>query len=241
MHAEHLVAHRGWQRRYPENTIVAVHGALSAGALYIEVDVQLSADLEPVLFHDRTLTRICRQRGAIHLYDYKTLQQFSAYEPERFGEKFLGTPIPHLRDLIALLLQFPTAHLYLEIKNTAVLKFGNADVYDAVFAHIESIRERCTLISFAHDFLRYAAGRGWPRVGPVLNAWREIETPAIAALKPDIVFCDVLQLPAGDLRAVPYPLAVYEVQDAAIASDLLQRGVQRVETFTVGELLEARA
>lgn len=241
MQADNLVAHRGWQRRYPENTIAAVHGALSAGARYIEVDVQLSADREPVLFHDRTLTRICRQRGAIHLYDYKKLQEFSAYEPERFGDKFLGTPIPHLRDLTALLLQFPDAHLYLEIKNTAVLKFGHAEVYDAIFSHIESIRSRCTLISFAHDFLQYAAARGWPRVGPVLNAWKEIETPAIAAMKPAVVFCDALELPPGDLHAVPYPLVVYEVQDAAIAADLLQRGVQRVETFTVGELLGAQA
>ena len=241
MHADYLVAHRGWQRRYPENTLIAVHGALSTGARFVEVDVQLSADREPVLFHDRTLTRICRRRGAIHSYDYKTLQQFSAYEPERFGDRFLGTPIAHLRDLIALLLQFAEAHLYLEVKKTAVLKFGQADVYDSLFAHIESIRPRCTLISFDHDFLQYAGARGWPRVGPVLNAWKEIETPAIAALQPAVVFCDALDLPAGDLHGAPYPLVVYEVQDPALASDLLQRGVQRVETFTVGELLEARA
>lgn len=241
MNTEHLVAHRGWQRRYPENTLPAVHGALSAGARYIEVDVQLSADLQPVLFHDRTLTRICRQRGAIHTHGYKKLQQFSAYEPERFGDKFLGTPIPHLRELIVLLQQFPDAHLYLEIKKTAVLKFGHAVVYDAVLAHIEAIRARCTLISFAHDFLHYAAARGWPHVGPVLNGWSEISTAALATLDPAVVFCDVLQLPIGDLHSVPYPLVVYEVQDVAIANDLLKRGVQRVETFTVGELLEANA
>jgi glycerophosphoryl diester phosphodiesterase len=241
MQAEHLVAHRGWQRRYPENTIAAVRGALETGARYIEVDVQLSADKEPVLFHDRSLARICRQRGAIHRYSYKNLQQFSAYEPGRFDDKFLGTPIAHLRELIDLLLQFPRAHLYLEIKNTAVLKFGNAAVYTSVLGHIEAIRARCTLISFAHNFLHYAATRGWPRVGPVLNHWNEIETPTIAALKPDVVFCDALQLPAGDLHAVPYSLVVYEVQDAAIANDLLRRGVQRVETFTVGELLETDA
>ncbi len=241
MNAEHLVAHRGWQRRYPENTLPAIRGALTAGARYVEVDMQLSADLEPVLFHDRMLTRICRQRGAIHTHDYKTLQQFSAYEPERFGDKFLGTSITHLRELIALLLQFPHAHLYLEIKSTAVLKFGNAAVYAAALAHIEPIRERCTLISFAHDFLQYAVERGWPTVGPVLNAWSEIETATLAALHPAVVFCDVLQLPSGDLHAVPYPLVVYEVQDVAVANDLLKRGVQRVETFTVGELLEANA
>lgn len=241
MNAEHLVAHRGWQRRFPENTLPAVRGALQAGARHIEVDLQLSADREPVLFHDRTLRRICRQRGAIHLHDYATLRKFSAYEPDRFGDEFHGTPIPHLRDLIALLEQFPHAHLYLEIKRTATLKFGSAAVYDAIENLLEPIRPRCTLISFDHDFLGYAKTRGWPALGPVLNRWREIESAAIAALQPAVVFGDVQDLPRGDLHAVPYPLVVYEVQDAALAAELLRRGVQRVETFTVGELLGAGA
>lgn len=241
MQAEHLVAHRGWQRRFPENTIPAVHGALNAGARYVEVDVQLSADREPVLFHDRSLRRICRQRGAIHSHDYATLRQFSAYEPARFGDSFLGTPIPHLRDLIALLEQFPDAHLYLEIKRTAVLKFGCTAVFEAIAPLIETIRSRCTLISFDHEFLHHAAACGWPTVGPVLNAWSEIDDPAMAALAPTVVFCEIEQLPLGDLHTVPYPLVVYEVQDAIVAAHLLQRGVQRVETFTVGELLATSA
>lgn len=240
MDREHLVAHRGWQRRYPENTLPALKGALDAGARYIEVDVQLSADAVPMLFHDRTLTRICRQRGPLHRFSAAQLQQFSAYEPARFGEKFLGTAIPRLLDLINLLTQYPDAHLFLEIKNLPVLEFGNEKVFDAVFPHLTPIQERCTVISFAHDFLRYALTRGWSRVGPVLNNWQEIDSAAIAALQPDVVFCDINQLPARrDLSAIVHPLAVYEVDQRAIADDLLQRGVRWIETFAVGELLES--
>lgn len=239
MQAEHLVAHRGWQRRFPENTVLAVKGALDAGARFVEIDVQLSADHEPVLFHDDTLDRICRQRGAIADYAYAQLQQFSAYEPDRFGEQFLGTPITHLRAIVELLEQYPHAHLYLEIKDCPVLKFGNEITFKAVAPYIEKIRGRCTMISFVFDFLRYAHMQGWPAVGPVLNTWEEIDSPMLAALTPAVVFCDVHDLPAKrDLHVIPYPLVVYEVQDVAIANALLQRGVQRVETFTVGELLE---
>ncbi len=242
MNAEHLVAHRGWRNRFPENTLLAVKGALDAGARHIEIDIQVSADGEPVLFHDDTLDRLCRQRGAIADYTYAQLQQFSAYEPDRFGEQFSGTPIAHLRDLVELFGHYPHAVLYLEIKDNPVLKFGNAVTYDAVLPHIEKIRSRCIIISFVFDFLRYAASRGWPAVGPVLNTWEEIDSPTLAALKPAVVFCDVHDLPAQrDLRAIPYPLVVYEVQDKNTATALLQRGVQRVETFTVGELLEAGA
>lgn len=242
MNAEYLVAHRGWQRRFPENTLISVKGALDAGARYIEIDVQVSADGEPVLFHDDTLDRICRRHGAIADYRYEQLTRFSAYEPDRFGDEFLGTPITHLRDLVALFEQYPHAHLYLEIKDNPVLKFGNEATYNAVLPHIEKIRSRCIIISFVFDFLRYAATRGWPAVGPVLNTWEEIDSPALAALNPAVVFCDVHDIPARrDLHAIAHPLVVYEVQDIDIASALLQRGVQRVETFTVGELLEATA
>lgn len=242
MNAEHLVAHRGWQRRFPENTIPAVAGALAAGARYIEVDIQITADKIPVLFHDDTLERICRQVGAIDDYRYAQLQQFSAYEPQRFGDQFFGTPIAHLRELIALLEQYPHAHLYLEMKDNQLRRFGNADVYTAILPYIETIKSRCTIISFAFTFLQYAAAQGWPAVGPVLNTWEEIDSPTLAALKPAVVFCDTQQLPARrDLSAIPYPLVVYEVQQPDTATRLLQRGVQRVETFTVGELLERNA
>lgn len=242
MNAEFLVAHRGWRNRFPENTLVAVQGALDAGARYIEVDVQVSADGEPVVFHDDTLDRICNQPGAIADYTYAQLQTFFAYEPQRFGEHFLGTPIAHVRDLIALLERYPHAHLYFEIKDNPVLKFGNAATFAAVLPYIEKIKTRCTIISFVFNFLQYASRQGWPAVGPVLNAWEEIDSADFASLNPAVVFCDTQQLPADrDLRAIPYPLVVYEVQDAGFAADLLQRGVQRVETFTVGELLETGA
>ncbi|MGF1546037.1 MAG: glycerophosphodiester phosphodiesterase family protein, partial [Thiotrichales bacterium] len=60
-----LVAHRGYALRYPENTLPAIEAALAAGARYVEIDVQLSADQVPVLFHDRSLMRMCEVTGAL--------------------------------------------------------------------------------------------------------------------------------------------------------------------------------
>ena len=53
-----LVAHRGHAAGCPENTLPALEEALAAGAAWVELDVQLSSDLVPHLFHDRTLERI---------------------------------------------------------------------------------------------------------------------------------------------------------------------------------------
>ena len=38
--ADHLVAHRGYPARLPENTLPSIKAALQAGARYVEVDVQ---------------------------------------------------------------------------------------------------------------------------------------------------------------------------------------------------------
>lgn len=55
------VAHRGLhdaQNSIPENTLAAFAAAIDAG-YPIELDVQLSADHQAVVFHDRTLQRLC--------------------------------------------------------------------------------------------------------------------------------------------------------------------------------------
>lgn len=240
MQRDHLIAHRGWQRRFPENTLPSIQGALDAGARYIEIDVQLSADGVPVLFHDRTLNRLCRQGGPIHHFTHAQLRQFSAYEPDRFGERFLGTSIAPLSEVAQLIAAHPDAHLFLEVKGLAVLECGNSAVVDALEPCLDLLGERCTLISFAHEFLQYACARGYTRVGPVLNHWSENDKPAVRDLNPAVVFCDVAELPThGDLSALPFPLAVYEVDKPAEVSALLQRGVRWVETFAIGELLGA--
>lgn len=236
MDASRLIAHRGWQRRFPENTLPALQGALDAGALNVEIDVQLTADRQPVLFHDLTLRRLCRQPGAIHQYTRDRLRGFSAYEPDRFGDKFAGTPIAHLDDVVALLQRFPQAHLFLELKRLSVQAFDSDTVCDAVSAAVTALAARCTVISFDIGVLQVAAARGW-RVGPVLEQWTQIDTPEIAALNPVVVFADALALPAGDLSTVRWPLAVYEVDQPEQVRALWARGVQLVESFAVGELL----
>jgi len=55
-HVENI-AHRGARAFAPENTLEAIRKAADLGADAVEIDVQLSADGEPVVFHDDTLER----------------------------------------------------------------------------------------------------------------------------------------------------------------------------------------
>ncbi len=74
-----LYAHRGLhdnQTEAPENSLQAFRRALNAG-FGIEMDVQLTKDGIPVIFHDFTLKRVCGGEGKICDYTYEELQQFS--------------------------------------------------------------------------------------------------------------------------------------------------------------------
>ncbi|MBW3092426.1 glycerophosphodiester phosphodiesterase [Bifidobacterium sp. 82T10] len=52
-----VIAHRG-DARAPENSLAAIRGADAIGADYAEIDIRLTADGEPVVFHDRATGRL---------------------------------------------------------------------------------------------------------------------------------------------------------------------------------------
>lgn len=60
-----IIAHRGDRAHAPENTLRAFESARRAGCDSIELDLQLSADGEVVVFHDATLDRLTEGRGAV--------------------------------------------------------------------------------------------------------------------------------------------------------------------------------
>lgn len=91
-----LYAHRGLHdnaTNAPENSMKAFEKAVKAG-FGIELDVQLSRDKIPVVFHDFTLKRVCGTEGKVSDYTYEELQQFLLFESE---EK-----IPKFEDLLKL-------------------------------------------------------------------------------------------------------------------------------------------
>ncbi len=75
---EWLYAHRGLHDNRsdaPENSLRAFEKAVDAG-FGIELDIQLSKDRVPVVFHDYTLKRICGVEGKVEDYTFEELQKF---------------------------------------------------------------------------------------------------------------------------------------------------------------------
>jgi len=91
-----LYAHRGLhdnESEAPENSIAAFRKAIDAG-FGIELDIQLTKDRTPVVFHDGTLKRVCGVAGKVSDYTCEELQQF-----ELCGS---GEKIPRFTEVLEL-------------------------------------------------------------------------------------------------------------------------------------------
>ncbi|MDN4085498.1 glycerophosphodiester phosphodiesterase [Paenibacillus polymyxa] len=95
------VAHRGFSGIAPENTMAAFKLALEQPFVHwIELDVQLSKDGVPVVFHDFTLERTTNGTGRVKDADWKDLQRLDAGSWK--NAQYHGEPIPSLAQVLDL-------------------------------------------------------------------------------------------------------------------------------------------
>lgn len=106
-----IVAHRGGAREAPENTLASLAHAVACGADGIELDVRLTADGVPVVFHDDDLGRF---GGGAARVDATTARALRALDLGRRRRRFRGERIPTLAEAFAV--AAPLALFNLELK-----------------------------------------------------------------------------------------------------------------------------
>lgn len=114
------IAHRGASAEAPENTIPAIQLALEKYRVdMVEIDLRLSKDKVPVVFHDATLERTTDGKGPLSRHSLNELKARDAgfsFDPEGkgiFPYRGKGVTIPTLEEVLR---QFPEANFLLEIK-----------------------------------------------------------------------------------------------------------------------------
>ncbi len=110
-----LIAHRGSSVAAPENTFAAFDLAIEQGFPNFELDVQISKDGVPVVFHDATLTRTTGKLGSVHDYELADLRQFHATQQFPDWEMSETTTIPTLAEVLDR--YSGKAHIHLELKS----------------------------------------------------------------------------------------------------------------------------
>ncbi len=108
-----IAAHRGFSRRFPENTILAFGQGVAAGANESEIDLMLTRDDQIVVIHDRTLDRTTNGFGFVADHDLEHILTLDA--GAKFDGRFAGTPVPTLADVVLWAKQSDT-RLAIEMK-----------------------------------------------------------------------------------------------------------------------------
>jgi glycerophosphoryl diester phosphodiesterase len=139
-----VIAHRGASRDRPENTHAAFAAALDLPIAGIELDLQLSRDGVPVVFHHRTLARAGRRGRRVHQLDLAELRRLDA--GGWFSAGFRGEPLPTLDEVLErcggrtlLLLEVKarrtvdTAERHLELARRVVDAVHGRHLDDAVY------------------------------------------------------------------------------------------------------------
>ena len=236
----HLVAHRGNARDYPENTLPAFASAMSAGLRFLELDVQLSSDGVPMVIHDPELRRTTGVSGCVFDLTARELTAIDAHEPQRFGERFRGTPIPLLADVLALLDGRPDVTLFVEIKAESLARLAHEQVVERPMQELGAAHSQCVVISFDLAAVFRARQLGGFAIGWVLEQYDSHSRLKYEAVQPEFLFCDVQKLPQqGALWRGPWRWAIYEVQSMELALSLAERGAHYIETMAVSAMSSA--
>jgi glycerophosphoryl diester phosphodiesterase len=204
-----VIAHRGasWEER--ENTLPAFERAIALGADYLELDVQMSSDGLPVVFHDADLARLTPLTGPV--------RRRRAAELREVDVPALDEVVELARGRIGLMVELKSAHLHrrLPFVERVVARLSPADV-------VLSFQRRALL----------AARRERPDLRLLQHVGLGVSIRAAAAYAWGAGFWDARVTPAGLARARTLGLVttVYTVNDPVRMAELAALGVDGIFT-----------
>jgi glycerophosphoryl diester phosphodiesterase len=112
-----VIAHRGASEDVPEHTLAAYEAALQQGADGVECDVRLTADMQLVCVHDRTVDRTSNGRGVVSTLELAELNEldFGSWKapvddpeaPDRAGSGGAQHRVLTLERLLELIVDHP--------------------------------------------------------------------------------------------------------------------------------------
>lgn len=146
------IAHRGASFYAPENTFPAFQKAVEMNADMIELDVTLTRENIPVVFHDRKLHRTTNGKGEIGNYFERELKELDAglwFDPE-----YSEIRIPSLEDVLKW--ASGTIALNIEIKKEAVMPERKNGITELIYELVTEyeMSEQVVISSFSEEALK---------------------------------------------------------------------------------------
>lgn len=142
-----IIGHRGAAAYAPENTIEGIHTAIDMGVEWVELDVKLTKDQVPIIFHDDTLERTTNGSGPVALMTYEEIMQLEA--GSWFADTFAGIKIPTLEEALEVLIEHDMG-LNLEIKPCPSREKETAEVALDLLSQVWDNHDKLLISSFSH-------------------------------------------------------------------------------------------
>ena len=232
-----LIAHRGASAYFPENTMVSFQGAIDLKADMVELDVQLTADGEIVVFHDEKISRCTGGRGRIADYTLAGLKRLDA--GGWFSEAFRGEKIPTLTEVLSLCRNKIAVNI--EIKTEAVTDVVRGGIEEKCLkkVHAAGMQGHVVYSSFDPRALRHL--KQIDATVPLATLYERkcygIKLPSqiLEMLGADTFNCSLRELTKkrlADLQANAIPFNVYTVND--------EKNIMRLFALNAGGIFSNR-
>lgn len=225
-----IIGHRGVAAYAPENTIEGIHTAADMAVEWVELDVKITKDQIPVIFHDDTLDRTTNGSGLVANLTFEEIRNFEC--GSWFADSFAGIRIPTLEEALEAVID-RNLGLNLEIKPCPGRERETAEAALDVLSQIWDDHSRLLISSFslvsmetalimAHDWPRaLLIGEDWPENIAEVHDFLELSCVNVNAKT-------VQREQAEQVMDIGLPLLAYTVNDAEEARRLLRWGIDGV-------------
>ena len=239
MNSNKLVAHRGDNTHYPENSLAGIKSALKAGSVNIEFDIQMNADNSLIVIHDSNFSRTSNNHSSVFTTTDAELKNISVHEPQRFAEKHAPTPIPFLSEVMNLIKRYPEATAFIELKEESIKQWGLNKVMKALALTLADHQAQSVLISFNFDAIKFAKEKCKIKTGLVFHHYNQATQEVALQLMPDFLICSYDLITKQSLWEGRWQWMVYVVNDVEIAKSLLRRDdIDYLETDDIVSFLK---
>lgn len=231
----YTIAHRGASAYYPENTMSAFKAAVDMKADMIELDVLLSKDNIPVVFHDERLDEKTNGSGLVCDHTLSDLKKHDA--GSWFDTKFKNERIPTLREV----LEFSRNRILvnIEIKPEVVTGNEKSGIVELVLNLVEELgmEEGVIISSFDYRVLERLSKRETNIKSALLYERKQSYSREPSSLakdyKIDAFNCSRQQLTDNwvlQLNNNKIPFFIYTVNDELTMKSLIQVGAKGIFT-----------
>lgn len=223
-----VIGHRGAKAYAPENTLESIETAAGLGVTWVELDVKLTRDNVPIIFHDETLERTTNGSGLVAQTDYADITNMEA--GSWFGDSFAGVKIPTLEEAVDVILRHNLG-FNLEIKPCPGREKETAEIAMDYISQFWDDPDKLLISSFQHVSLEAAMdlapdfARGLLIGGDEMPPnWKEL-ADYLDVTTINLGTRLVTRQIADEIMDMEKPLLVYTVNDPMQARSLQKLGV----------------